>query len=379
VALTGPRQSGKSTTLRQLLTDYAYITFDDPVNLEFFNHDPKGFLKQYPDRIIFDEAQKVPELFHYLKIEIDKDRGNYGKYFLTGSSQFSFIKNITETLAGRIGMLSLLPFECNEIPERMRNDQLVSGSYPELIVRDYAGGREWYASYAANYIDRDVRSLYNIGNLKDFQRLVFLLAANTSQELNMNKYANDIGVTVKTIKAWISVLEASYIIFLLHAYYKNLGKRIVKRPKLYFYDTGLLCYLTGIDSNTLLNKGPLAGPLFENYIIAEMKKSMVLHNRNSKLYYFRSNLGMEADLILDDKDNRILDFIEIKNTHTPKIRMVDSIIKMLELEKQSEHILPYELKGSLIYKGESKDIFTKNISAYNYKDFLLHEAVNQNQ
>jgi predicted AAA+ superfamily ATPase len=376
VALTGPRQSGKSTTLQHLLTDYIYITFDDPINLEFFNNDPKGFIKQYSDKIIFDEAQKVPNLFNYLKMEVDKDRGAYGKYILTGSSQFSFIKNISESLAGRIGMLSLLPFEYVEIPEHLRNNQIVFGSYPELIVRDYKGYREWYASYTSNYVERDVRSLYNIGNLRDFQRFVFLLAANTSQELNMNKYANDIGVTVKTVKAWISVLEASYIVFLLTPYYKNLGKRIVKRPKLYFFDTGLLCYLTGIDNETILNKGPMAGPIFENYVISEIHKSIAHHNVKCELYYFRDNLGIEVDLIMENNEDKTLNFIEIKNNHTPKIRMADPLKKLLELEKDSKHILPFKLKGSLVYKGEGKTEFAENISAYNYKEFLLSNAAN---
>ena len=216
VAVTGPRQSGKSTMLREkFCPEYTYVTFDDPLEIDFFENDPKGFFKNYSGKVIFDEVQKLPQFFNYLKIEIDNDRQYYGKYILTGSSQFAFIREITESLAGRSGMLSLLPFQIQEIPEKLQPLQILKGSYPEPVVREYEGSSEWYGAYIRNYIERDVRSLYNIGNLRDFQRLVMLLAARTSQELNMSVLANELGVTVATIRKWISVLEASYIIFFL--------------------------------------------------------------------------------------------------------------------------------------------------------------------
>jgi len=275
VAVTGPRQSGKSTLLREIFgKKYTYVTFDDPIVVEQFLSDPKGFMAEYNNKIIYDEAQKVPDLFHYLKIEIDNDRNNYGKFLLTGSSQFAFTKNITETLAGRIGMLALLPFQKQEIPQKQQHNQILLGGYPELVNRNYKNTKEWYSAYLSNYLERDVRSLSNIGNMRDFQRLISLLASRTAQELNMSKLAREIGVNIKTIQNWISVLQASYIIFLLPPYHRNLGKRIVKRPKLYFYDTGLLCYLAGIRNIEILEKGPLQGEIFETYIVSEIMKSV---------------------------------------------------------------------------------------------------------
>ena len=301
VSLTGPRQSGKSTTLQQMFDGkYTYVSFDDPLTVEFFTQDPKGFIGKYKDKVIFDEAQKAPLLFNYLKIAIDQDRHKYGKFILTGSSQFKLVTQITETLAGRIGSLSLLPFHMYEIPKRWRRQQILKGSYPELIHLKYQNTLRWYSAYVSLYIERDVRNIANVGNLRDFQRLIKLLSARVSQELNFSSLAKEIGVTVRTVQNWISILEASYIIFLLPSYHKNLGKRLVKRPKIYFYDTGLVCYFTGIETEDVLRKGPLDGPIFENYIVAEIQKWILHHGLNDQLYYFRTNLGIEVDLIIEN-------------------------------------------------------------------------------
>lgn len=370
IALTGPRQSGKSTTLKQVFyPNYEYLTFDDPLLVEFFHNDPEGFIKKYNSKIIFDEIQKAPGLFNYLKMIIDENRQDYGNFILTGSSNFSFIKEITESLAGRIGLLSFLPFQLTEIPEDLRDKQILYGSYPELVTRNYAGTREWYGAYINSYIERDVRSLYNIGNLRDFLRLLSLLAARISQELNLSSLAREIGVSVKTIQAWISVLEASYILFTLPPYHKNLGKRIVKRPKIYFYDTGLVCYLTGISSEEVLNKGPLAGAIFESYIISEVRKNILHNNSNSDIFYYRNNQGLEADLIIENKDKLTIAFIEIKNTYTAKQRMFASLLKMIELEKNSNQVIPMKKETILVYRGISK-LFSMDANALNFAEFL---------
>lgn len=371
--ITGPRQSGKSTMLKKTLGDsYEYVTFDDPMTLDFFTSDPRGFLKRYSNNIIFDEVQKAGQLFNYIKIEVDNDRDNYGKYILTGSSQFSLLKQITESLAGRIGLLSLLPFQFEEIEPHNRDKQILFGSYPELVMRNYNESSIWYAAYINNYIERDVRSLYNIGNLRDFQKLIQLLAARVSQELNFSRLAGEIGVTVKTIQSWISVLETSYIIFLLPSYHKNLGKRIVKRPKIYFYDTGIINYLTGVTSKDILEKGPLAGPVFENYIVSEIKKAINHENIKMNLYYFRTNLGLEADLVMEDREKRELSFIEIKNNNTAKYKMIENIIKLIELEKNSNSVLQFNtVNGKLVYRGKRSDEFGNTITFQNYKDFIV--------
>ena len=238
VGLAGPRQSGKSTLIRHLLgKDYQYQTFDDPTNVRLFSEDPVGFIASYQDKVIFDEAQKVPEIFQYLKMAVDEDRQNYGKFVVTGSAQFNFMRQIAESLAGRIGLLTLLPFEYIELPQEYRQQSVYLGQYPELSEHHYKHNDAWYSSYVNTYLEKDVRSMHDIGNLRDFNRLLSLLAINTAQPLNMSELANKVNVSATTIKRWISVLEASYIIFLLPPYYENFGKRITKTPKIYFYDT----------------------------------------------------------------------------------------------------------------------------------------------
>jgi predicted AAA+ superfamily ATPase len=371
VAITGPRQSGKSTTLRNIFSsEYRYITFDDPLQVEYFESDPKGFFKEMSDRVIFDEVQKVPGIFPYLKMAIDSDRQNYGKFILTGSSQFALIKDITESLAGRIGSVSLLPFQFGEIPEKLRSRQILEGSYPELVTREFAGAREWYAAYISNYIERDVRSLLNVGSLKDFRRLILLLAARVSQEFNASTLARELGVSVKTVQSWISVLEASYIVYLLPSYHRNLGKRIVKRPKLYFYDTGIVCYLTGLRDYEMLDKGPLAGPVFENYCLAEILKGVLHSGADISLYYFRSNSGLETDIIIQDRDRDKTLYLEVKNTATARFRMIEPLKKLIELEEANEFLRPAEVKGFLLYKGSESPVFSDNIYVENYRNFL---------
>lgn len=357
LGLTGPRQSGKSTLLQHVLPQYQYVTFDDHRNIDFYTTDPDGFMQVYADKVIFDEVQKVPQLFHHIKLLVDRDRQRYGKFILTGSSQFSFMQNITESLAGRIGLLSLLPFQCSETPDTLVAQAIFKGSYPELIARKYQDTDVWYSAYLDTYLHKDVRSLSNIGDLRDFQRFIQLLAANTSQQLNMATYAGDLGVAVPTIKRWLSVLEASYIIFLLPPFYRNYGKRITKSPKIYFYDTGLVAYLTGTDTFEHYSKGPMAGALFENYIVAEILKKETHKNTDAKLYYFRTNHGVEVDVIIDRK--RYKEVIEIKNTMTFKPVMLDPMKEILEPKDQ----------GYLLYNGEAFP-YPKPIQVINYRDFL---------
>lgn len=371
VGLTGPRQSGKSTLLKHSLgSKYKYVTFDDPFNVDFFHTDPRGFMEKNSNRVIFDEVQKVPEIFSYIKIAIDNDRGTYGKFVLTGSSQFNLLKSITESLAGRIGLLSLLPFSFTELPEKTVASNVIYGSYPELLQRSYTGYREWYSSYLENYIERDVRTLFNIGNLRDFHKCVKLLAARTSCELNMSSVAKEVGVSVKTVQSWISVLEASYIVFLLPNYHDNLGKRLVKRPKLYFYDTGLVNYLCGISSEEVLRNGPMDGTVFENYVVADVMKQVKHNGASFELFYLRDNQGLESDLIIEDKENGELIFTEIKSNSTPKLAMVKSLNKLLQLASRIEKNI-LTPKGKLIYRGNENGYFYENIEFVNYRSFLM--------
>lgn len=358
VAVTGPRQSGKSTLLLHVLKDYTYVTFDDERQVNLFYDDPEKFIRIYQNKVIFDEAQKVPELFNAIKLAVDRDRENPGKYVLTGSSQFTLLNNIAESLAGRIGLLSLLPYEMTEMPTSLLQEAIYRGSYPELVNKKYALFEDWFAAYLDTYLTKDVSALANIGDKRDFRRLVYLLAANTSQQLNMSRYASDLGVDVKTVKRWLSVLEASYIIFLLPPYYQNFGKRIVKSPKIYFYDTGLVSYLTGISSQAAFENGPLAGALFENYIVSEILKRETHRKTHAELFYYRTQHGLEVDLIIDRKQYK--EFIEIKNSETFRPKMLEP---MTTLMTDTD-------RGYLLYAGKPLP-YEAPIKILNYRDFFL--------
>lgn len=357
VGLTGPRQSGKSTLLLHQLRDYQYVTFDDFRIVTLYHEDPNKFMRIYHNKVIFDEVQKVPEIFSDIKIAIDADRETKGKFILTGSSQFSLIKSITESLAGRIGLLSLLPYQFAEVPERLRSQSVYQGSYPELVKSHFDFSADWYSSYLDTYITKDVSDLANIGDKRDFRRLISLLAANTSQLLNMSTYAKDLGVDVKTIKKWISVLEASYIIFLLPPYHQNFGKRIVKSPKIYFHDTGLVSYLTGIQSKENFEQGPMQGSLFENYIVSDILKREIHNKSHAELFYYRSSNGEEIDLIIDRRSHQEL--IEIKSGETFTPRMTREIEKF-----KQEHAAGY-----LLYRGKTMP-YLPDVRVMNYQEYL---------
>ena len=358
IGLTGPRQSGKSTMLKKLLgSRYRYVSFDDLNAVDRFHSDPEGFMETYPERVIFDEVQRVPEIFSYVKLRVDNDRKNYGKFVMTGSSQFAFMKRVSESLAGRIGLLALLPFQYAEIPTRLREASIYQGSYPELVDRKYRGAFEWYTSYLDTYLTRDVRDLREIGDIRDFRRFVQMLAARVSQVLNMSDIARDLGISVPTVKKWISVLEASYIVFLLPPFYSNLGKRIVKSPKIYFFDTGLVSYLTGIRNKELFEHGPLYGPLFEIYVISEIYKKELHTGSGAELFYLRTSNGVEIDLIIDRKPGR--EFIEIKTGQTYRHDMTRSL---LQLKKSKDGAL-------LLYRGRAVEA-SPGLRVINYKNYL---------
>lgn len=358
VGLTGPRQSGKSTLIKETLGDrYAYVSFDDLTKVDSFHSDPERFMSIYSEKVVFDEVQRVPEIFSYIKLNIDRYRKNYGKFVVTGSSQFAFMKRVSESLAGRIGLLTLLPFQYTEIPLRLRESSIFQGSYPELVVRKYEGSFDWYTSYLDTYLTKDVRDMREIGDMRDFRRFIQMLAARVSQIINMSELGRQLGISVPTVKKWISVLEASYIIFLLPPFHSNLGKRIVKSPKLYFFDTGLVSYLTGIRNKELFEQGPMYGSLFENYIISEIYKKEMHVRSGADLFYYRTSNGLEVDLIIDKKTER--QYVEIKASHTYRPEMIRSL---LSVKKKSE-------QGFLIYQGKPMDS-TPDIKIINYNSLL---------
>lgn len=376
VAVTGPRQSGKSTLLKKLFAgSHKYATFDDPIIRERAILDPRLFLEELGARFILDEIQYVPQILSYVKLLIDEKRKTKGRFLFTGSQQFHLIKNLGNSLAGRICLFELLPFSAEEkkkIPllgrklsntTRLFINACLRGSYPELCIEGRMKFDAWCGAYLQTYLERDVRTIFDIGNLRDFQRFIQILASRCAQVLNLSSFASDLGVSVNTVKKWLSVLEASRIVYLLNPYYQNLGKRITKAPKVYFIDCGLVCYLVGIKDEGLLLNGPMAGALFENFCVQEALKVLFNYGGGFRLYYLRTQNNLEVDLLIER--NTKLYPCEIKFTKTLKGNMAEPI----ERFKRIFNKLPIA-KGKIISLSEDEFSLTKDISAVNPAGFF---------
>lgn len=376
LAVTGPRQSGKSTLLMNNLQGYNYITLDDPLARQLALSDPLLFLDTAGQNVILDEIQWVPQLMSYIKMRVDQHRDIMGSYVFTGSQQFPMIKNLSDSLAGRIALLDLLPFSVEEkrtsISLNSTREAFVHAalrtSYPEPALNSELDVSMWAGAYVQTYLERDVRSLHNIGNLSSFQHFIQLLASRCSQILNMSQFANDLGVSMPTVKSWLSILEAGRIIYLLPPYYVNLGKRITKSPKVYFLDIGLVCYLTGIRDSDHLLKGPLAGPLFENFCIAETIKLFFNRGRRGNLFYLRTNNNLEVDLLIEESFETVTP-VEIKFHQTPNIHMGSNITRFQELFSK------LKIKNGLILSLSEESVpLTRKIIAVTFDDYLKQVA-----
>jgi len=317
VVVTGPRQSGKSTLVRHAFPDHRYVSLEDLDQREFAETDPRGFLNQFGDGAILDEAQRCPALFSYLQTRVD-ERQQPGEFILTGSQQFGLLSGITQSLAGRAALLTLLPMTYDEL-QRSGNvgenlDRILfDGAYPPIFDRGLEP-HPWYGNYVRTYLERDVRQLINVQDLGTFQRFLKLCAGRTGQLLNLSSLANDCGITHNTAKAWISVLEASYIVHLLPPHHQNFNKRLVKTPKLYFLDTGLACWLLGIQDSDQLTTHVQRGALFETWVISELLKARYNPGEASNLYFWRDRSGHEIDLLVDHGNK--LSPVEIKSGQT---------------------------------------------------------------
>lgn len=317
IAITGPRQSGKTTLAKSVFAGKPYVTLEDPVERAFAMEDPKGFLQRFRDGAIFDEAQRWPDLFSYLQGMVD-EAPVPGKFIVTGSQQFGLLSGVSQSLAGRVGMTTLLPLSLSEIPgvgehSISLDHLLLQGCYPALHARNMLHG-DWFSSYTATYIERDVRQVIKIQDLSVFQRFVRLCAGRNGQMLNLHALAGETGISHTTARSWLSVLESSYLVHLLPPYYRNFGKRLVKTPKLYFIDQGLACWLLGIRSSELLAIHPLRGAIFESCIVSECLKARYNRGLPADLYFWRDNNGLEADIVFER--GRMLQPIEIKSGQT---------------------------------------------------------------
>ena len=317
VTITGPRQSGKTTLSKIVYPDRPYASLEDPdVRLAAMD-DPRSFLDRFPDGAVLDEVQRCPDILSYLQSRVDAD-GRMGMFILTGSQQFGLLSGITQSLAGRTAFLELLPFSLGELTRAGRQPQtidrmLFTGGYPPLYDRDVAV-RAWFGAYVTAYLERDVRQVLRVQELETFQRFLRLCAGRSGQLLNYSALAAECGITHNTAKAWISVLEASYIVFLLRPHHVNFNKRLIKAPKLYFYDTGLASWLLGIQKYEQLETHPLRGSLFETFVIAEIAKSFFNGAERPNLYFWRDSNGLEVDLLIE-QGGRIMP-VEIKSGKT---------------------------------------------------------------
>lgn len=317
IAVTGPRQSGKTTLLKYMFPEYRYVSLENPDVRSFATTDPNGFLKEYSEYVIFDEVQRVPSLFSYLQTKVDESK-LMGQFILSGSQNFHLVQNITQSLAGRVAIFKLLPFDLQELNgagllQENYAENLVKGFYPAIFDREIPS-KIFYSNYVQTYIQRDVSEIIAIKDMRLFQNFISLCATRAGQLLNLSSLARQCGITQPTAKAWLSALESSYILFLLPPYYKNFSKRIVKTPKLYFYDTGLLCYLLKLDNVEQIQLSDFKGALFENMMIAEYVKRMHHCNQLNDIWFWRDVAGNEVDLIIQAGPTQKA--IEFKATQT---------------------------------------------------------------
>jgi len=383
VFIGGPRRSGKTTLSKHLLKGYNYVLLDEIDVRSLAIEDPRGFLEKYPPPVIIDEIQNAPGLLSHIKACIEQNK-KPGQWVLTGSQQWALMKGISETLAGRIAILHLLPFSLEEVQDTARfrlsdadgfinflfhanmlpkrtlpiSRWILQGGYPEVVLNKRISRKLWFSSYLQTYVDRDVRSYIKQSNLHDFERFVKLLAARTAQELNCSTLSRDIGVSVPTIKSWLTLLEASGIIFFLMPYHKNFGKRIIKAPKCYFIDTGIVSYLVGLQSEQHALSGPMSGALFETVCVSQFYKRFSALADPCSLYYYRSTDGLEVDLLIET--GKMIYPIEMKLSSTIDYGRVSSLIKWLEISRIKD------IRGLVISTSKELGSMGKNVVNCHY-------------
>lgn len=347
IAVTGPRQSGKTTLLKELFNDYRYVSLENPDTRSFAMEDPVGFLNEYSEKVIFDEVQRVPALFSYIQTRVDDSR-QMGQFILSGSQNFHLLSSITQTLAGRVALFKLLPLDFEE----MKTKSLLGTSYTETLIKGFYPAifdREidpvvFYANYVQTYIEKDVTELLKIQDLKLFRTFLGLCAGRAGQLLNISTLANECDISQPTAKAWLSILESSYIVFLLQPYHENFNKRLVKSPKLYFYDTGLLSHLLGIRTSDEFIGNRLKGNLFENMILAEYQKKNYHLYLHKDYYFWQDSNANEIDMLI--KNHQGFDIYEIKATQTIKSSL------FAQMDHFEEMVSPVKVKKTLIYGGD---------------------------
>jgi predicted AAA+ superfamily ATPase len=348
VAITGPRQAGKTTLAKAVFKSKPYVSLENPDEREFAQNDPKRFLARFPNGAVLDEVQRCPSLLSWLQGVVD-ERGGMGDFVLTGSAQFDLIEGITQTLAGRVGRVELLPLSsrelkaANQLPNSL-SQMLIQGGYPALYDRKITT-QDWFSNYVATYVERDVRQLISVRNLSQFQTFLKMCASRTGQLINLTSLGADCGISAVTAKQWLSVLETSYIVTLLRPHHSNFGKRLVKTPKIYFLDSGLAAWLMGIRSAETLETHAARGALFESWVVSELYKKRLNTGLPIDLFFWRDNTGNEVDLIIENEKG--LQPIDIKSGSTYASDWSQGLKKWQALAKNSS------LEPAILYGGES--------------------------
>ncbi len=363
LCITGPRQSGKTTLSKMLCPNKPYVNFENPDIQSEADLNPRKFLSKYSNGAVFDEIQRVPLLFRYLQQILDETK-HRGQFILTGSNNFLLNEGLSQSLAGRVGYLSLLPLSIAELvtdgkASNSISDHIIKGGYPE-IWSEGLNTPNWMKSYVQTYIQRDVRLIKNISNLAAFNRFLLLCAHYAGQIINRNELAKDTGVDNKTILSWLGLLEESYIIYQLHPWFNNLNKRVIKSPKLYFYDTGLLCYLLGLTTKKALAENPRYGSIVENWAISEIKKNKLNNGESEGMYFFRDSAGNEIDLLLEKNGETIA--IEIKATTNFTMSMLSGI-KYWQKYQPGAH-------GMVLYGGTKTKFINDLTSLVTWKELI---------
>jgi uncharacterized protein len=359
VSLLGPRQSGKTTLSKMVGENFDYYNMEDLSFRSRLSDDPKSFFKSLKNDVIIDEVQEWPDILSYIQLFTDDEKWNY-RFILTGSNSITLSDKISQSLAGRVRIFQILPLSMRELPIEKRphtiSEALFKGMYPRIYWQSL-DPQEWISSYVQTYIQKDVRQLINLDNLSTFDRFLRLVAGRVGQVLNYSSLANDVGTSVPTIKSWISILEASYIVFLLNPHHKNFNKRIIKSPKIYFYDTGIVTFLLRIHSPRFLDEYPLRGNIFENWVVGEKIKKFINQGLPSPYYYWRDQHGHELDLV-EDQGVRLY-LTEIKSSNTFHADFIESIAWLNDLQDQED--------GEVIYGGNEEFIF-KSININSWKN-----------
>ncbi|GMR06738.1 MAG: ATP-binding protein [Gammaproteobacteria bacterium] len=351
VVITGPRQSGKTTLCRATFPDKAYVSLEALDVRDFAHNDPRGFLAEHTEGVIIDEVQHAPELLNYMQSEVD-DRSDPGRFILTGSQHFGLSQTISQSLAGRCGILVLLPPDLQELrafstaPDELFTT-LWQGAYPRIYDQGIPP-QQWLADYVSTYVQRDVRQVINISDLHHFSGFLKLCAGRTAQEINLTSLGNDTGISHNTTRAWLSVLETSYIIQQLPAWHTNVRKQVIKAPKLHFLDSGLVCYLLGIREPEQLRHHPQRGAIFESWVAAEACKALVHNGEQPDLYHYRETRGLEIDLILDRGEQ--LDAIEVKSSSTVNTGFFKNLNTFANLKQNTDRV--QKITKQLVYGGE---------------------------